>query len=84
MEIVKALIRAGAHKASNDGYTSLWIAASPNHIDMVRVLVNVKAKLDKVDMNGASPRGIAASPNHLEMMGKLLPNVLLLKTDSNF
>jgi len=31
---------------------------------VVRVLVNVKAKQDKVDMNGTSPLSIAASPNH--------------------
>jgi len=50
---------------------------------VVRALVNVKDKLDKFSKNGTSPLSIVASHIHLEMMGKLLPNVLLLKMDSN-
>ena len=57
MEIVKTPIRAQAdiHQASNHGCTPLWIAAFPNHINVVRVLVNGKAKLDKFAMNGTIP-----------------------------
>ena len=74
LDILKALIAAGANKDKVDGYgyTPLTVAALYGHVVCLKVLLTAGADKDKADSNGNTPLIFAANNGHVECAKALL------------
>lgn len=73
VNIVKVLLASGANPnlRAHDGTTPLHMASSFNHLDVVRALIEGRARVDE-EASGFTPLGFAAENGHLEVVKELL------------
>ena len=74
LDILKALIAAGANKDKTDGsgYTPLSRAASSGRVECVKALLAVKADVNKASTCGATPLIWGSRDGHVEILKLLL------------
>ena len=74
LDILKALIAAGANKdnADSNGYTPLTMAAGNGHVECVKALLAVKADVNKATRSGWTPLMSASLFGRVEIVKLLL------------
>ena len=74
LDILKALIAAGADKDKDDDYgsTPLVMAAGNGHVECVKALLAVKADVNKASTCGATPLIWGSRDGHVEILKLLL------------
>jgi ankyrin repeat protein len=74
-DVVELLLRCGAkviQAMTDKGTTSLYAAAQENHVEVVDLLLDGGADINKAQNTGETPLFVAAKKGRVEMVGHLL------------